>query len=132
MLYRKVEDILFRGKLICDKEKYIHFNLLDLLEGNVNHCDDIVVVNGESCFYSSIEIKIDNNILKKSEPIKLDPIEKTRTYIFKEGEKIIIENVEEFKLTENGNHRLKTSDGKLHIIPTGWLHIEIDCEQWTI
>lgn len=31
----------------------------------------------------------------------------------------------ELTISESGNHYLKTRDGKLHIIPTGWIHIEI-------
>lgn len=59
--------------------------------------------------------------------------EQKRIYYFPNNEIIILENVTELKVSESGNHRLKTSDNNLHIIPTGWLHIEILNEkEWTV
>lgn len=63
--------------------------------------------------------------------------EQTRTYYFPKGDIIKLINVFEVKVSDSGNHRIKTktSEGKvlLHIIPTGWLHIEIDTpkQDWT-
>lgn len=58
--------------------------------------------------------------------------ESSRTYYFPGGEKIVLTNVTELVVRESGTHRLKTADDKLHIIPTGWIHIEIDEKDWTI
>lgn len=63
---------------------------------------------------------------------KLDPIEKTRTYLFPKGEKIELTDVIEFCNRPSGGHRLKTADGKLHIITPGWLAIELICEEFTL
>jgi len=73
--------------------------------------------------------------LDPSKGIILD--EQTRTYYFSNNEKITLTNVFEVKVSASGTHRIKTKkpDGKilLHIIPTGWLHIEIDTpkQDWT-
>ena len=63
---------------------------------------------------------------------KLNPIEKTRTYLFPKGEKIEIQNVTEFGYRPSGSHRLKTTDGKLYIVNPGWLAIELICEEFTL
>lgn len=63
--------------------------------------------------------------------IELNPPEKARVYEFPGGETVILENVTHF-LNRPTNHRLKTADGKLHIVPMGWLHIEIDTTEWTL
>lgn len=63
---------------------------------------------------------------------KLNPAEKARTYTFPGGEKITLENVTHFLARESGTHRLQTADGRLHIIPVGWLHVEIDAGVFTV
>lgn len=63
---------------------------------------------------------------------KLDPQEKARVYTFPRGETVRLENVTHFLARESGTHRLQTADGKLHIIPVGWLHIEIDAGSFTV
>ena len=64
------------------------------------------------------------------ELIALNPIEKVRVYRFPNGASVRLENVTHFKSTTT--HRLKTGDGKLHIVPEGWIHIEIDTETFTV
>lgn len=55
--------------------------------------------------------------------------ENFRIYTFSGGDKIMLEKPRElFVSKDSGNHRIKTADGKLHIVPAGWLHIEIDSE----
>jgi hypothetical protein len=55
--------------------------------------------------------------------------ENTRTYTFPDDEIITIHKAREIFVSEtSGNHRIKSEDGKLHIIKNGWLHIEIDSE----
>jgi hypothetical protein len=63
---------------------------------------------------------------------KLNPAEKSRTYTFPGGEKITLEKVTHFLARESGTHRLQTEDGKLHIVPVGWLHVEIDAGSFTV
>lgn len=67
----------------------------------------------------------------KEEAIELQ--EKKRTYDFgKVLGKVVLENVTELVVRESGRHRLKTADGKLHIVPVGWIHVEIDASEWTV
>lgn len=55
--------------------------------------------------------------------------ENSRVYTFPNNEEITITKAREIFVSEtSGNHRIKTEDGKLHIIKSGWLHIEIDSE----
>jgi len=62
----------------------------------------------------------------KRYPIK----EEKRRYVFV-GKDVELENVIEIIVSNSNNHRLKTADGKLHIIPPTWIHIEIDSkEDW--
>ncbi|MCW4014023.1 MAG: hypothetical protein NWF07_13705 [Candidatus Bathyarchaeota archaeon] len=62
--------------------------------------------------------------------------EQSRTYDFGNGKIVALQNVTELIVkSKSGNHRLKTGDGKLHIVPPGWIHIEIVDEEkheWTI
>lgn len=57
--------------------------------------------------------------------------EKNRTYDFGEAGKVVLHNVVELVVRESGTHRLKTADGNLHIVPEGWLHIEIEDTDWS-
>jgi hypothetical protein len=63
---------------------------------------------------------------------KLEITEKTRTYTFPQGEKVVLWNVTHFLARESGTHRLQTSDGKLHIVPAGWLHVEIEADGFSL
>lgn len=65
------------------------------------------------------------------EMIELNPVELQRTYTFDSGASVTLKDVTHF-LNRPTNHRLKTADGKLHIVPTGWIHIEIDTTAWTV
>lgn len=67
--------------------------------------------------------------MDKSKATKLN--ESKRVYRFPGNEKVVLEKVSELIVTESGNHRIKASD-KLHIIPAGWIHVEIDEKEWTI
>ena len=59
--------------------------------------------------------------------------EQSRTYHFPKGEAITLKKVTHFGVRPGGTtHRLRTADGKLHIVPAGWLHIEIDAKDWTL
>jgi hypothetical protein len=58
--------------------------------------------------------------------------ERQRTYRFPGDEFVRIVGVVELSVRESGNHRLKDSSGKLHIVRAGWIHIEIVAEEWTV
>lgn len=70
--------------------------------------------------------------MKSEEMTTLDPIERKRTYTFPQTDTVELTNVIAIKVSDSGNHRLKTSDGLLHIVPTGWIHICIDADEWTL
>lgn len=56
--------------------------------------------------------------------------EQNRTYTFPTG-KVYINGIESINVSKSGTHRINTTDGKKHIIPSGWLHIEFDAKDWT-
>lgn len=61
----------------------------------------------------------------------LEKTEASRIYTFPRGETVALKNVTHFLARDSGTHRLRTGDGKLHIVPTGWLHIEIEAESFS-
>ncbi len=63
-------------------------------------------------------------------PIFIPIEQQTRRYTFPKGI-IEIKNVISINISNNGTHRLNTKDGKKHIVPKGWLHIEFDAKNWT-
>lgn len=63
--------------------------------------------------------------------VELEPVEAWREYTFPGGDKVKIENVAKVAVSESGTHRLETSTGRKHIVPSGWVHIEIDVAAWT-
>lgn len=58
--------------------------------------------------------------------------EKERIYVFPNNEKVVLKNVTELIVRDSGTHRLKTADGKLHIVRDGWIHVEIDETEWIV
>jgi hypothetical protein len=62
----------------------------------------------------------------------LTPPEFSRTYRWPDGQTVTLLNVTHFLARDSGTHRLKTGDGKLHIIPIGWRHIEIEADAFTL
>lgn len=68
--------------------------------------------------------------MEKQKAVELK--EKERIYTFPQGDKVVLKNVVELIVSDSGNHRIKTNNDKLHIIPTGWIHIEIDEKEWTV
>jgi len=56
-----------------------------------------------------------------------------RAYTFPNNDIISLENVKELIVRPSGTHRLKTKDGIMHIIPTGWIHIQIKSpKSWVV
>lgn len=63
--------------------------------------------------------------------------ERSRTYYYLRGGQsyqafvpVRLERVVGICVRPSGNHRLKTADGMLHIMPPGFVHIEIDADDW--
>lgn len=69
------------------------------------------------------KLGVKEEILKHDKSIALK--EDIRTYDFGLGKRVMLKNVIELIVRSSGSHRLRTADGKLHIIPTGWIHVEI-------
>lgn len=63
--------------------------------------------------------------------VDLEPVESWREYTFPGGEVVRVEGVSKVAVSESGTHRLETASGRKHIVPSGWIHIEIDVEAWT-
>lgn len=58
--------------------------------------------------------------------------EQSRRYVFPNGEVVELWGVVGINVSKSGTHRINTKDGKKHIIPPGWLHIEMDIDgDWT-
>ena len=67
-----------------------------------------------------------------SEPIfKILKEEQNRIYYFPNNEIVKITGVTHVNVSNSGHHRLNTNDGKKHIVPPGWIHIELDMKEWT-
>lgn len=100
-----------------------------------------VTYNPEPAVHTSKKITIDSFGRMELPPIQLDKAvaipptftrvqEQKRTYTFPNGS-ITLEGVTGISISKSGTHRINTSDGKKHIIPTGWLHIEFEASDWT-
>ncbi len=62
----------------------------------------------------------------------LEKPEASRTYKFRGGEALTLTNVTHFLARESGTHRLRTGDGKFHVVPPTWYHIEIEVEGFSV
>ena len=56
--------------------------------------------------------------------------ERSRTYVFPSGYHYTVVGVTAVSVSPSGTHRLESKDGK-RIIHTGWIAIEIDCDEWS-
>jgi hypothetical protein len=57
--------------------------------------------------------------------------EQNRVYTFPTGATVTIDGVVSINISKSGTHRINSKDGKKHIIPTGWVHIEFDADEWS-
>lgn len=57
--------------------------------------------------------------------------ERSRTYIFRDGDMTIV-GVTALCVRGSGTHRLETAAGSKYIVPTGWVAIKIDAEDWSL
>lgn len=69
--------------------------------------------------------------MAKPEFVDLQPVEKSRKYTFANGSVVWLRSVKRLAVSDSGTHRLETDDGKKHIVPVGWVHIEIETDEWT-
>lgn len=60
-----------------------------------------------------------------SERIEADIQETSRTYYYPDGAAVTLRKPINLRVNPSGKHYVKTSDGHLHIIAPGWVHIEI-------
>lgn len=63
--------------------------------------------------------------------VELESVEAWREYTFPGGEIVKIDDVAKVAVSESGTHRIETKTGRKHIVPVGWIHIEIDVDKWT-
>ena len=70
--------------------------------------------------------------MSKPEFVELSPTERSRKYTFPGGDVVELKLVNRLAVSASGTHRVETEDGAKHIIPTGWIHIEIDASDWTM
>jgi len=70
--------------------------------------------------------------MSKPEMTELNPVERRRNYTFPGGQVVELREVQRLAVSASGTHRLETQDGLLHIVPTGWIHIEIAASDWTM
>ena len=77
--------------------------------------------------------------MKISEMTELDPVERSRTYVFSRcydglqfDDKTTFYDVTHLYVSDSGTHRLLTADGKLHIVPSEWKYITIEADDWTV
>jgi hypothetical protein len=70
--------------------------------------------------------------MKTADMIEFDPPERKRTYRFPGGGQITLKAVTHLFVSDSGTHRVRTADGRLHIVASGWLHIEVDAADWTV
>lgn len=66
------------------------------------------------------------------EMTKLEPQEAFMTYTFPDGQRVVLKDVTHFLSRQSGVHRLRTADGRLYIVPVGWIHIEIEATEFTV
>lgn len=55
--------------------------------------------------------------------------ERSRTYVFPNA-RYTVEAVTAVAVSASGTHRLESKGGK-RIVPTGWVAIEVDCDEWS-
>ena len=69
--------------------------------------------------------------MTKPDFITLVAPERKRTYLFPNNQTIIFENISAVAVSKSGTHRLNMADGTKAIVPTGWLAILLDMDEWT-
>ena len=68
---------------------------------------------------------------KSPQFVELSTPETLRVYRFPDGNSVELRDVTRIAVSDSGTHRLETQDGRKHIIPAGWNHIELETASWT-
>jgi hypothetical protein len=63
--------------------------------------------------------------------IELSDVEAERTYIFSDGYRQTIQQVNKVKVSSSGTHYLETVDGEKWIIAARWVAIKLKVAAWT-
>lgn len=63
--------------------------------------------------------------------VELNPPERSRTYYFPGGGKVVFENVTRIEVRESGKHRIETANGRKAFVSPSWIMMEVDTDQWT-
>jgi hypothetical protein len=63
--------------------------------------------------------------------VELDKGEKSRTYVFPQGE-VTIMDVARICFRPSGSHRLECTNGTKYVIPAGFLAIKVEADQWSV
>jgi hypothetical protein len=58
--------------------------------------------------------------------------EEMRIYYYTNGDHVKYANIVSLKVSESGNHYLKSSDGWLYVVAPGWRSISIKSPDWTV
>ncbi len=87
--------------------------------------------DGNCLFVNQFVITVERFAMSVPEFIELSPAEVSREYTFPCGAKVKIDEVAKIAVSNSGTHRLETKSGRKHIVPTGWIQIEIDAAAWT-
>ena len=66
--------------------------------------------------------KTDKSLIPFYKKVDLSDKEISRTYIFPQGEKVVIERPQFLIVSDNG-HRLYDQKGISHYVPYGWIHL---------
>lgn len=66
------------------------------------------------------------------EMVALSPPEKTRTYVYPNGQRLTYQDVVSICVRPSGTHRLELASGKKVIVAPGWAAIELDVPNWTV
>lgn len=57
--------------------------------------------------------------------------ERSRTYLFGNGEKVTFGNVTAIGISKSGSHRLCMADGSKAIVQPDWIAILLDVDEWS-
>lgn len=137
-------DIYYNAKWNPSKEE-VAVDLLrgTIFVGNEKEGTDANIKSAEAkdSFKSRIAKKLQAEKERQKKTVSVKPKRRSlnfrelkearRVYVFPGNNRVIVENVCRIAIMDSGIHRLETTTGEKHIIPTGWLQIKINSEEWT-
>jgi hypothetical protein len=57
--------------------------------------------------------------------------ERSRTYVFAQGE-YTVKNAVGLCVRPSGSHRVEDAQGGKHIVPSGWMAIQVEADNWSL